>query len=511
MENHAPVMDDGRSDPASYRAVVEHIPAILYTEVDAPDGSEPARTVFLGPQVEAMLGFPAAELTGDRAAWDRITHPDDLETIREADRRSDETGEPFFAEYRIFDRDGGIHWFRDRASLRVDPATGARSWQGMMIEITEEKRALEQLREAETRYRSLVETLPAVVFIDLFDDEATNVYTSPQTEAILGYTVEDWSRDPNLWQKIVHPEDRERVDVANRTHTEHSIFDEEYRMIAKDGRLVWVRDVGVAIEGADGRLYSHGFLLDVTAQKVAESALREALAREHDIAERLREVDGLRQTLLHTLSHDLKAPLAAILGAAATLADPSIRMDDEVRRDLFDGIGTRARRMDQLLTDILDLERLDQGLVEPNRAPTDLGELLRRVLAHSDPMAGRAVEIDADGVVADVDASKVERIAENLLVNAARHTAAGTPILARAHATPAGVELVVEDRGPGVPDGSKAAIFEAFHRGDGDAARGPAGAGIGLSLVARFAALHGGRAWVEDRPGGGASFHVVLP
>ena len=166
--------------------------------------------------------------------------------------------------------------------------------------------------------------------------------------------------------------------------------------------------------------------------------------------------------------------------------------------------------MDQLLTDILDLERLDQGLVEPNRAPTDLGELLRQVLAHSDPMAGRAVEIEANGIVADVDASKVERIVENLLVNAARHTPPGTPIVARACRTGEGVELVIEDRGPGVPDAIKDSIFEAFRRGDG-AGDATSGAGIGLSLVARFAALHGGRAWVADRPGGGASFHVLLP
>jgi two-component system sensor histidine kinase MtrB len=113
-------------------------------------------------------------------------------------------------------------------------------------------------------------------------------------------------------------------------------------------------------------------------------------------------------------------------------------------------------------------------------------------------------------VVAWVDPAKVERVVENLLTNAGRHTTPDTPVWVRVVRRDEGVLLTVEDAGGGVPRELRAALFEPFRQGPAAAAHAP-GVGIGLSLVARFAELHGGRAWVQDRPGGGASFQVLLP
>jgi signal transduction histidine kinase len=109
-----------------------------------------------------------------------------------------------------------------------------------------------------------------------------------------------------------------------------------------------------------------------------------------------------------------------------------------------------------------------------------------------------------------VDAAKVERIVENLLANAARHAPDATGIWVSATASDGGVLITVEDNGPGVPPELRAAVFEPFRQGPDRSQHSP-GVGIGLSLVARFAEIHGGRAWVEDRAGGGASFRVFLP
>jgi two-component system, OmpR family, sensor histidine kinase MtrB len=109
-----------------------------------------------------------------------------------------------------------------------------------------------------------------------------------------------------------------------------------------------------------------------------------------------------------------------------------------------------------------------------------------------------------------VDGAKVERILENLLHNALRYTPSDTPIWIRLGRSDGGAVITVEDEGPGVPDELKVAMFESFRQGPNRSAHSP-GTGIGLSLVARFAELHGGRAWVEDRPGGGARFRVLLP
>ena len=109
-----------------------------------------------------------------------------------------------------------------------------------------------------------------------------------------------------------------------------------------------------------------------------------------------------------------------------------------------------------------------------------------------------------------MDGPKVERIVENLVANALRHTPPGTPLWVRVEPADDGVLIVVEDAGAGVPEDMRATIFEPFRQG-APGLKGTPGVGIGLALVARFASLHGGRAWVEEREGGGSSFRVLLP
>jgi PAS domain S-box-containing protein len=368
--------------------------------------------------------------------------------------------------------------------------------------------ARKRLREAEDRYRSLVESLPAVVFIDTMDERATNVYTSPQTAELLGYTQEEWAADPDLWFRIIHPDDRELVAAAQQRYVEDGAFDQTYRIVAKDGRVVWVRDIAKAIRDADGdRVWSQGILLDVTAQKQAEQALADALAREREASARLRELDAIRNTLLHAVSHDLRGPLTTIIGALGTALRDDAELPPSTVRELLEQARRRAEKMDETLGNLLDLERLDRGSVEPRRTRVNVGALVAKVTYEADHLGDHPVEVEVDSLEANVDAAMVERIVDNLLTNAARHTPPGTRIWTRVHMYGGSVLIAVEDDGPGVRDELKESVFEPFRRGE----RSGPGSGLGLSLVARFAEMHGGRAWVEDRPGGGASFLVLLP
>ena len=139
-----------------------------------------------------------------------------------------------------------------------------------------------------------------------------------------------------------------------------------------------------------------------------------------------------------------------------------------------------------------------------------MGALARRTVESLDILTGREVVAEADNVVVAVDPAKVERIVENLLMNAARHTASDRKIWLRVAPEDGGVSITVEDDGPGVAPEMRSEIFEPFRQGPTASPHAP-GTGIGLSLVARFAELHGGRAWVGERAGGGAAFHVFLP
>ena len=229
-----------------------------------------------------------------------------------------------------------------------------------------------------------------------------------------------------------------------------------------------------------------------------------------EAADRLRGLDEMKNMFLDAVSHELRTPLAAVLGIALTLESEQVELSDSEKRDLLTRLAANARKLERLLSDLLDLDRLVRGIVEPNRRVTDMGALVRRVVEASEICADRSVTVEAGEVVLAVDAAKVERIVENLVANTARHTPAGTGIWVRVTPQDGGVLISIEDEGEGVPHELKSAIFEPFRQGPQRSRHSP-GVGIGLSLVARFAELHGGRAWVEDREGGGAAFRVFLP
>jgi signal transduction histidine kinase len=250
--------------------------------------------------------------------------------------------------------------------------------------------------------------------------------------------------------------------------------------------------------------------LIATARDTLQWQTRLAM-REAEAAEELREMNDLKNTLLHAISHDLRGPITAVIGAAQALRrKEQLQLTPEEEESLLEAIGQSGKKLNRMVTDLLDLERLDRGIVKPECEPVDLAVLVGRVVAEADFLSQHPVRTDAEPVVVSVDGGKVERIVDNLLSNAAKHTPVGTPILVRVESVDHGALLSVEDEGPGIPDSMKETIFQPFRQGEVARANG-AGAGIGLSLVARFAELHGGRAWAEDRPGGGTIFRVLLP
>ncbi|MFA5788139.1 MAG: ATP-binding protein [Actinomycetota bacterium] len=245
------------------------------------------------------------------------------------------------------------------------------------------------------------------------------------------------------------------------------------------------------------------------AKREMQLELAEAYKKERGVAEHLREVNDMKDALMRSVSHDFRIPLTAVLGFAETLQKNGYRLSAEESSGMVNRIAANARRLRDLISDLMDLDRSSGGVLDLQRSPTDVGQLVERVVGDLGLPDG-AVEIDVEPVVAEVDAGLVERIVENLVVNARHHTPPGTPVWARVRSDASGVLILVEDAGPGVPEEIKGMIFEPFRRGREGEVQAP-GQGIGLSLVAEFAKLHGGRAWVEDRTGGGASFRVFLP
>ncbi len=501
-----PVTDDGPGaelldTEARYRTLIEQLPAIVYSE-DVE--SDRLRLVYVNPRVQELLGITPEEWIADAGVWFRMIHADDLDRVRRENERTEATGEPFSIEYRMIARDGRVVWFRDEAVLVCDEADGTpRYWQGVMIDITDRKAAEAQLAEAEARYRALVEQTPTITYIDALEGPASTLYISPQTTTILGYSPQDWYDDPNLWSMIVHPEDRERT-----ANPDPDLADAVYRLVARDGRVVWVHDQARLITDDAGEpMYWQGVLVDITEQKRAE-ALEADLASERQTAHELREADELKNTFLQAVAHDLRSPLTAILGLSGTLERDEIDLDRDDTRDFARRITANAQRMDRLVADMLDLERLAAGVLRPVLLPLDVGALVREMVVSSGPATHRRLDLETPGLTIHADRAMVERIVDNLLTNTAKHTPEEARIWVRVEPLDGGAVVVVEDDGPGVPPEDRDAIFEPFQQGS--VPDRSTGVGVGLALVARFSALHGGRAWVEEREGGGASFHVFL-
>ena len=392
--------------------------------------------------------------------------------------------------------------FAPLASIALD---NARLYTASQRELAERRLAEEALLESERRYRDMLENVQlATVSVDVrgnvtFCNDFLLALTGWRREEVLG---------ANWFEVFAHDEDREAFheDIGhgiNRAHAEGTILTRQ-----GDRRLMlWSNTMLRDPVGAVIGMSSIGE--DITERKRAEETLREAFDQEKEASDRLRALDEMKTTFLHAVSHELRTPLASVLGMALTLENrPELSIEEQ--RDLIHRMAMNARKLDQLLVDLLDLDRLDRGILEPLRRLTDVGQLTRRTVESSGILGRRQVRVEAELVIVSVDAPKVERILENLLANAVRHTPPAATICVKVGPDRGGVLIVVEDTGPGVPQEVRDSIFEPFQQGPNAPAHSP-GVGIGLSLVAKFAELHGGKAWVEDRPGGGASFRVFLP
>ncbi|MEJ7843381.1 MAG: PAS domain S-box protein [Rubrobacter sp.] len=257
----------------------EHFRSLIRNASDIFTLYEADGTVrYTSPALERVLGYDPRERVG--ALSFELIHPEDLAQAREmfADilRRPNQ---PVSVEVRARHLDGS--WRHIQAvgtNLLEDPSVGAIVLNSR--DITERKEVEEALRGAEERYRTLVEQIPAVTYIDRADGSDRSLYTSPQIEGMLGYTPEEWLAG-RLWTQRLHAEDRERVLAADeRFEAGGEWFDEEYRLLARDGSVVWVREQAVLVNGDAGQpLYWQGVLFDMTERKEAEEAVRRSEAR----------------------------------------------------------------------------------------------------------------------------------------------------------------------------------------------------------------------------------------
>ena len=268
---------------------------------------------------------------------------------------------------------------------------------------------------------------------------------------------------------------------------------DEYRALLLKGR---------PLDAGDRRV------LDAFAAHTVALLDRDRLRTQAAKAERLAEADDLRNAILAAVSHDVRTPLAAIKAGISGMRQPDVTWSPKEREELMATIEDGADRLDSLLSNLLDLSRLQSGAVRPREDEVDVADIV----------ANAADELDAPDVVIDLpetlpevvaDAGLVERILANVLDNASRFSPPGVAIRVLGFSDNSSVRILVVDQGPGVLDRDKDRMFAAFQR-LGDSPDGT-GLGLGLAVAKGFAVALGGDLEAEDTPGGGLTMVLTLP
>jgi two-component system sensor histidine kinase KdpD len=242
------------------------------------------------------------------------------------------------------------------------------------------------------------------------------------------------------------------------------------------------------------------------------------LSREEHEAALARESDRLKSALLSSVSHDLRTPLAGIKAAASSLLQPDIAWSEEDRHAFLVDIDHEADRLTRLVSNLLDLSRIEAGAIKPDKDWEDVGELVDRVLRRMAPRLANHTVLRqvADGLPqVRLDAVQIEQVLTNLIENAAKYSPPDTPIAIQAnvvHDPSHGhmVRIAVTDRGVGIPAAEQERIFDKFYRVT-EGSRGVSGTGMGLAIVKGLVEAHGGLVCVESTPGAGSTFSVLLP
>ena len=274
--------------------------------------------------------------------------------------------------------------------------------------------------------------------------------------------------------------------------------------------IVGARQVGtISLKGSRWPYrQSSSPLLPALASLLAVAIEQERLGREALEAEALRRSDSLKTALLRSVSHDLRSPLMTILTSAAALARTDLSLADEDREELLAGILSEAQRLDRLVSNLLELSRLQAGAATPEPQVWTADSLVVQALSSLGPSADRVDVTFSDASLAvRVDALQIERVLANLIENAIKYS---PDHAARVLVSSTSREVLVRvvDRGPGLAPAEMERVFEPFQRGSVGQAPG---AGLGLAIARGFAEANGGRVWVESRAGQGATFVLALP
>ena len=417
----------------------------------------------------------------------------------------------------------------------------------------------------ELKYRSLIDRLPAVVFMASLEGGIGDAYVSPQIEATLGYSQSEWLQDPIRWYQHIHPDDKERWSVeAAEMFLSGAPLKSVYRVISRAGRVVWFQCEASMLRREDGRPWAiQGVGFDITKLKESEQTLHEkneqlellqqTLRQQNDLLEeavnhRTTELkDSIKQLqqmnsqllaanqlanemaaeaetanstkseFLANMSHEIRTPLNGIIGMTNLALDTKLTAEQS---DYLETVKLSADALLNVITDILDFSKIEAGKIELEEivfSPADCIEGVLKTMTFQAKEKGLALVCDIGTEVPHAvrgDPGRLRQVLLNLVGNAIKFTdegAVGLKVMADVIEENASIlHFIVSDSGIGIAPEKFDLIFGSFNQADASTTRHYGGTGLGLTISRYLARMMSGRLWVESELGVGSRFHFTV-
>jgi PAS domain S-box-containing protein len=491
--------DEGRrfASPALLDPLLEEAPLMLCV-VDRAGTS-----VHCNRRWRSFTGIATPCL--DAGRWAEAIHEDDRSRCLDALFAAMRESRPADFEYRLRGADNGYHWVRQGVGHLGAMGAGTTGLLCHLVDITEQHKTAETLMVLQSRFGSLVNASPSVIYSTRAWGGFACTFASQNLVEVMGYHPEDMTNDPKFWLRHLHPDDAERVIAEFEKPLESLGGVLEYRLRHRDGHYLWIHDRHRVVYEEGGRpLEIVGTWTDISQRKCAEEQ-REALIAE------LEAKNAEMERFTYTVSHDLKSPLVTIRGFLGMLEKDAAAGNAERMRSDIARIHSATEKMQQLLDELLQLSRIGRVVNPPQRV--SLGDLAREAIELT---AGRAsargvhIEVTPDPPVLYGDRPRLLEVVQNLLDNALKfmgeQSEPRVEIGGSVHSGRA--TCFVRDNGIGVEPRYHDKIFGLFER----LVQNVDGTGIGLALVKRIIEVHGGRIWIESEgQGRGSTFWFQLP
>jgi PAS domain S-box-containing protein len=453
---------------------------------------------MLGTAEPALLGRSARDVT---FAHDDLLH-------------DPQTGQPpeglTIFETRLKRDDGPpIHALVTLAPRRVNGAVAGTI--GVVSNLTGRKQVDEALRTSERRFHAIFDS--AAMGIALTDLSGAVIESNRALQDMLGYGAQELGRLASQEAGSAEAADVEGRLYADLLAGQRDSYQVEQRYIRKDGSVLWGRRTASLVRTEAGEpQFVISVVEDITTRKQAEEALAASLAAQQAANRQLAELNQAKSDFVSIVSHEFRTPLTVIQGFSEMLRDEEI--DPEEIKEYAGDINTEAVRLNRMINDLLDLERMESGRMTLHRQATDLNSVIRDVVERMRPNApGHTLALDLDPAlpIFEGDQDKLVQVLTNLLHNAVKYSPDGGEVLVASRGEGPLAHVAVHDQGLGIPADALETIFERYARIESAANRHIQGTGLGLPIVRQIVEMHGGRVWAESTLGTGSVFHITIP